>query len=126
MRSAAGLNSVILPSRAIVDTALDGIVTMDHEGKITEFNPAAERIFGYSRSEVIGRALAQVIIPSRLRERHSAGLARYLATGEAPLLGKRLELSGLRADGSEVAVELSIKRMPGDGPPSFEIGRAHV
>ena len=106
-------------TRAIVDTALDGIVTMDHEGKITEFNPAAERIFGYSRSEVIGRALAQVIIPSRLRERHSAGLARYLATGEAPLLGKRLELSGLRADGSEVAVELSIKRMPGDGPPSF-------
>ena len=106
-------------TRAIVDTALDGIVTMDHEGKITEFNPAAERIFGYSRSEVIGRPLAQVIIPSRLRERHSAGLARYLATGEAPLLGKRLELSGLRADGSEVAVELSIKRMPGDGPPSF-------
>ena len=106
-------------TRAIVDTALDGIVTMDHEGKITEFNPAAERIFGYSRSEVIGRPLAQVIIPSRLRERHSAGLARYLATGEAPLLGKRLELSGLRADCSEVAVELSIKRMPGDGPPSF-------
>jgi len=106
-------------TRAIVDTALDGIVTMDHEGKITEFNPAAERIFGYSRSEVIGRPLAQVIIPSRLRERHDAGLARYLATGEAPLLGKRLELSGLRADGSEVAVELSIKRMPGDGPPSF-------
>ena len=106
-------------TRAIVDTALDGIVTMDHEGKITEFNPAAERIFGYSRSEVIGQALAQVIIPSRLRERHSAGLARYLATGEAPLLGKRLELSGLRADCSEVAVELSIKRMPGDGPPSF-------
>src|SRR5436190_263165 len=64
-------------------------------------------------------ALAQFTIPSRLGERHSAGLARYLATGEAPLLGKRLELSGLRADCSEVAVELSIKRMPGDGPPSF-------
>src|SRR2546430_4113096 len=106
-------------TRAIVDTALDGIVTMDHEGKLTEFNPAAERIFGYSRSEVIGRPLAEVLIPATLREQHRAGLARYLATGEGSVLGKRLELSGLRADGSEVAIELSIKRMPGDGPPSF-------
>src|SRR5437773_4551258 len=106
-------------TRALVGPALDGIVTMDHEGRITEFNPAAEGIFGYRRSEVIGRPLAEVLIPATLRERHRAGLARYLATGEGPVLGKRLELSGLRADGSEVAIELSIKRMPGDGPPSF-------
>jgi PAS domain S-box-containing protein len=105
--------------RAIFDTALDGIVTMDHEGRLTEFNPAAERIFGYRRSEVIGRPLAEVIIPPALRERHGVGLARYLATGEAAVLGKRIELAGLRADGSQVAVEVSINRMPGDGPPSF-------
>jgi len=106
-------------AHAIFETALDGIVTMDHEGRIGEFNTAAEGIFGYRRSEVIGRPLADVIIPAPLRERHCEGLARYLATGEAPVLGKRIELTGLRADGSEVAVEVSIDRMPGDGPPSF-------
>jgi PAS domain S-box-containing protein len=106
-------------TRAIVDTALDGIVTMDHEGRLSEFNPAAERLFGYRRSEVIGRPLAEVIIPAAQRQRHREGLARYLATGEAKILGKRIELPGLRADGSEVSVEVSINRVPGAGPPSF-------
>ena len=106
-------------TRAIFDTALDGIVTMDHEGRIAEFNPGAERIFGYSREEVQGRPLAEVLIPAGLREQHCAGLARYLATGEAAVLGKRIEIAGLRADGTEVPVELSINRMPGDGPPTF-------
>jgi PAS domain S-box-containing protein len=105
--------------RAIVNTALDGIVTMDHEGRLTEFNPAAEMIFGHRRSDVIGLPLAEVIIPAALRQRHWDGLARYLDTGEAPILGKRIELAGLRADGTEVTLEVSIDRMPGDGPPSF-------
>jgi len=105
--------------RAIVDTALDGIVTMDHEGRLTEFNPAAEGIFGYRRSEVVGQPLADIIIPAAWRERHREGLARYLASGEAAVLGKRIEVMGLRADGSEVMVEVSINRLPGDGPPSF-------
>ena len=69
---------------AILDSALDCIVTIDHEGCITEFNPAAERTFGYRRDEVVGRQLADVIIPPALRERHRQGFARYLATGEAP------------------------------------------
>jgi len=106
-------------TRAIFETALDGIVTMDHEGRITEFNSGAELIFGYRRDEVLGRSLAEVLIPAALRERHCAGLVRYLATGAAVVLGKRIELTGLRADGSEVPVELSINRMPDDGPPSF-------
>jgi PAS domain S-box-containing protein len=105
--------------RAIVNTALDGIVTMDHEGRLTEFNPAAEEIFGHRRSDVIGLPLAEAIIPAALRQRHWDGLARYLATGEAPILGKRIELAGLRADGTEVTLEVSFDRMPGDGPPSF-------
>jgi PAS domain S-box-containing protein len=105
--------------RAIVDTALDGIVTMDHEGRLTEFNPAAERIFGHRRGEVIGQSLADILIPTAWREQHRGGLARYLATGEVAVLGKRIEVRGLRADSSEVALELSINRTPGDGPPSF-------
>ena len=104
---------------AILDSALDCIVTIDHEGCITEFNPAAERTFGYRRDEVLGQQLADVIIPPALRERHRQGFARYLATGEARVLGKRIEMTAVRADGSEFPAELAITRIPLDGPPSF-------
>ncbi len=104
---------------AILETALDCIITMDHEGKVVEFNPAAERTFGYRRADVIGRELADLIIPPSLRERHRTGLAHYLATGEGPVLGKRLELPALRADGTEFPVELAITRIPTEGPPLF-------
>jgi PAS domain S-box-containing protein len=104
---------------AILDSALDCIVTIDHEGLITEFNPAAERTFGYSRNDAVGKRLGDVIIPPSLREQHRQGLARYLATGEARVLGKRVELTAARADGSEFPVELAISRIPWDGPPSF-------
>jgi PAS domain S-box-containing protein len=104
---------------AILNSALDCIVTIDHESRITEFNPAAERTFGYRRDEVLGRHLADVIIPPSLREHHHKGFARYLATGEARVLGRRIEMTAMRADGSEFPVELAITRIPLDGPPSF-------
>jgi PAS domain S-box-containing protein len=104
---------------AILDSALDCIVTIDHEGCITEFNPAAERTFGYRRGDVLGRQLADVIVPPALRESHRQGFARYLATGETRVLGRRLELTAVRADGSEFPTELAITRIPTDGPPSF-------
>jgi PAS domain S-box-containing protein len=104
---------------AILDSALDCFVTIDHESRITEFNPAAERTFGFSRSEVMGRHLADVMIPPAFREAHRRGFARYLATGEARVLGRRLEMTAVRADGSEFPVELAITRIPFDGSPSF-------
>ena len=104
---------------AILDSALDCIVTIDHEGRVTEFNPAAERTFGYRQDEVVGRQMADVIIPPSLRERHRRGFARYRATGEAHVLGTRVEMAAVRADGSEFPVELAITRIPVDGPPSF-------
>jgi PAS domain S-box-containing protein len=104
---------------AIVDSALDCIVMIDHEGCITEFNPAAEHTFGYRRDEVLGKHLADIIIPPSLREKHRQGFARYLATGEARLLGKRIEMTAVRADGSEFPVEVAITRIPLEGPPSF-------
>src|SRR6204780_3096185 len=104
---------------AIVDSALDCIVTIDHQGCITEFNPAAEHTFGHRRDEVLGKHLADVIIPPSLREKHRQGFARYLATGEARVLGKRIEMTAVRADGSEFPAELEITRIPLEGPPSF-------
>jgi PAS domain S-box-containing protein len=104
---------------AILDSALDCIVTINHEGRITEFNPAAERTFGYRHDEVVGRYMADVIVPPSLREKHRQGFARYLATGDARVLGQRIEMTAVRADGSEFPVELAITRTPLDGPPSF-------
>jgi PAS domain S-box-containing protein len=104
---------------AILDSALDSIVTIDHEGRITEFNPAAERTFGYRRPDVLGKLLADIIIPPSLREAHRQGFARFLATGEGRVLGQRLEMSAIRADGTEFPVELTITRVPADGPPAF-------
>ena len=105
--------------RAILESALDCVITMDHEGRIVEFNPAAEKTFGYRRDEAIGRLLSEAIIPPQLRERHQKGLARYLATGSAPVLNKRLELSAVRRDGSEFPVELAITRIGTQEPPMF-------
>ena len=94
-------------------------MTIDHEGCITEFNPAAERTFGYRRHEVVGRHLADVVIPPSLREKHRKGFARYLATGQTQLLGRRVEMTAVRADGIEIPVELAITRILLDGPPTF-------
>jgi PAS domain S-box-containing protein len=104
---------------AIVEAALDAIITMDHEGRIIEFNPAAERIFGRSRADVIGHLLVDVIIPPRLREGHRRGLARYLETGETRLIGRRSETVGMRADGTEFPVELAVSRVSTEGRPLF-------
>src|SRR5437870_5203656 len=85
---------------AIVESAIDGIITIDQEGKIIEFNPAAERLLGHPRTTAVGQLMADLIIPPSLRERHHRGLAHYLATGEGPVLGQRLEMIALHADGT--------------------------
>ena len=93
---------------AMQDAALDCIVVMDQEGRIVEFNRAAESTFGYSRDQVIGELLHEKIQPQRFRAAHTAGLARYLATGEQKIFAKRTELAGLRANGEEFPVELAV------------------
>jgi PAS domain S-box-containing protein len=104
---------------AILDSSLDCVIAIDHEGCITEFNPAAEQTLGYRRNDVLGKHLADVIIPSSLREKHRTGFARYLTSGESRVLGRRLEMTALCADGREIPVELTITRIPQDGPPAF-------
>lgn len=93
---------------AMMQSALDCIISIDHEGRIIEFNPAAEKTFGYARAHVLGKELAATIVPPSLREAHRRGLAHYLATGQGPVLGKRIEITAMRVDGSEFPVELAI------------------
>ncbi len=104
---------------AILRSALDAIITISHESTVMEFNPAAEALFGYAQNEVLGRSLAELIIPMRYRERHHHGMQRYLATGEGPVLRRRVELPAQRADGSEFPAEVAILPVPGFDPPIF-------
>ncbi len=103
----------------ILAAALDGIITIAENGRILEFNPAAEQIFGHARADVLGREMAEVLIPLRYREAHRAGMKRYLTSGTSEMLGTRLELSALRRDGSEVPVELAITAVHAGGSRFF-------
>jgi two-component system, cell cycle sensor histidine kinase and response regulator CckA len=96
--------------RATLEAALDCVIVIDERGTIVEFNAAAERVFGHPRDAAIGTELAALVIPPALRERHRAGLARHLETGESTVLGRRIELTALRADGQEFPVELTVTR----------------
>jgi PAS domain S-box-containing protein len=105
--------------RAMLDAALDAVVTMDAEGCVTGWNPAAELIFGYSAGEAIGREMAELIVPPALRAAHRRGLARFIATGRQVMLDRRLEVTGMRRDGTEFPVELTITRIGLPGPSTF-------
>ena len=106
-------------TRAVVDAARDAVVIINSSGRIIEFNPTAEVTFGRARAEVIGEEMVELIIPPALRPAHRAGFARYLETGESSILGQRLELAGVRADGSEFPAELTITRVDLGGEPFF-------
>ena len=118
-RTEAALRASEALKTAILETALDAIVTIDHVGHILDFNPAAEKIFGYSRDEVISQEMAQVIIPVHLRERHRMGLARAVASGKDTIVGQRIEITAVRKNGEEFPVELAITRIETGGPPIF-------
>ena len=107
----------------MLEAALDCVFSIDGRGRVTYLNPSAERIFGYSRDEVVGRELAEVIVPPAQRDAHRRGLMRCVATGESRILDQRIELMAMRADGSEFPVELrlpaSISRRAPASPGSY-------
>jgi PAS domain S-box-containing protein len=92
----------------ILDTALDAVVVMRADGRVAGWNAIAEKTFGWSRAQATGKQLSQLIIPHRYRAAHHAGLAKYLETGQGPVLNQRIEIIGLRSSGKEFPIELSI------------------
>ncbi len=108
-----------LRKSSILEAAMDCIIAIDSDGCITEFNPAAEQQLQYKREDVLGKEMAALIIPPAHRERHREGMKRYIATGQGVVLGRRIEISALRADGSEFPVELSIMPMTVGGSLAF-------
>ena len=105
-------------NRAILASALDAVITIDSHGLIVEFNASAERMFGHTQ-EVLGRDLADVVIPPSKREAHRRGIGRYLATGDGAFIGKRVEMTAMRADGSLFPAEISIHAVGGQGSTFF-------
>jgi PAS domain S-box-containing protein len=97
----AGLQSVL-------DTALDAVIVMDRDGMVIGWNERASRLFGWSWEAMRGRRLSETIIPADYREKHEAGLARFLATGHSAILNKHIEVTALNRDGDEFPIELSI------------------
>ena len=105
--------------RAILESSLDAIVVVNQGGFIEEFNPAAEHMFGHTAATVLGRELAEVLVPPTLRAEHRAGMARYFTRGKSRLLGHRMEMTALHADGTEFPIEVSIQRSGTASPPRY-------
>ncbi len=104
---------------AVIQSALDCVILMDRDGIVREWNPAAEQTFVYRREDVLGRCMADLIIPPDLREAHRKGMERYLASGEGTVIGKRIETTAMRAGGVEFPVEVAVTAVVENGAPSF-------
>ncbi|WP_168196461.1 ATP-binding protein [Bdellovibrio sp. NC01] len=95
-------------NRSFIELANDAFIGMDQSGNISDWNRQAEKIFGWRRDEVIGKQLADTVIPEKYRESHRKGLAKYLATGEGPILNHRIEITGMHKSGREIPIELTV------------------
>ncbi len=102
-------------TRLILDTALDAVVTLDEDGNIIGWNSQAERMFGWSREEIIGQQVVSTIIPPKYRDAHPQGIQHYLTSEVSAILNKRIELSGLHRDGHEFPLELAITAVQSQG-----------
>ncbi len=107
--------------RLLLQASLDAAVTMDHEGKVVDWGARAVELFGWSEAEAVGRHMASLIIPERLRETHSRGLEHYLRTGEGAVIGQRIEVPAMRKSGEEIPAELYVQVLESSegGEPLF-------
>lgn len=96
---------------AMLSSAIDGILTIDREGRVIEINKAAEDMFGYEARHILGENIAYRIVPPRHRDRHLMGMRRHLTGGDNRMLGRRVRIEGLRSDGTEFPLELTITRV---------------
>lgn len=103
----------------LAGAAIDCVIGIDNEGRIVEFNPAAEATFGYLRENVVGKEMSDLIVPEHYREAHRKGMRRYFSTGESAVLGKRIEIEAQRSDGSVFPCELSIVAIKSSERPGF-------
>lgn len=106
-------------SRDVIESAHEAYVAMDQRGVVTEWNPAAEATFGYSRAEALGRTVAELVVPQHKRGDHNAGFEAYKRDGQHPVIGKRLEINAQHRDGRRIPIEITISAFDGDSEPEF-------
>ncbi|HUE45226.1 MAG TPA: PAS domain S-box protein [Aestuariivirgaceae bacterium] len=117
--SAPGIDASPDQLERLFDAALDAVIAMDSNGAIAAWNKTAETVFGWTRPEVLGRQLAEIVIPESLRPAHHAGLERYHASKTGPVINARVEVTAMRRDGSEFPVELTVIPLQLDGGEIF-------
>lgn len=108
-----------LKLRKILHSAIDGVISINEKGIVTEWNKQAELIFGYTATEIIGKTLQETIIPHNFRKQHTQGMSHYMDTGEGPVLNQKIEISALRKNGEEFPIELAIIPVFTKGEHSF-------
>ncbi|MEL7833820.1 PAS domain S-box protein [Fodinibius sp. Rm-B-1B1-1] len=104
---------------AILNSSADAIITVNKDEEIIEFNPAAEKIFQFSKEEIQGKKLSETIVPKRHEEAHERGMQYYIKTGEGPIMGRLVELPALRKDGTEFPIEIQVNHIGDTDPPQF-------
>ncbi len=95
-------------TQLILDMAMDAVISINQEGRVIGWNREAERMFGYAADHALGKELAELIVPPAYRKAHKQGMQHFVETGKSTIIGKRFEITGMRADGSEIPVELTI------------------
>ena len=105
--------------QATVSASLDGIIIVNSDGAVIDFSESAERIFGYKREDVLGQNMAELIVPERYRDAHINGMKRMRETGQSKILGQRIEIEAMRADGGEFMSELAISSSSGEAGDFF-------
>jgi diguanylate cyclase (GGDEF)-like protein/PAS domain S-box-containing protein len=118
-RAEAALRENEARTRMILNTAMDAVISADQDGRVIDWNQEAERMFGYSAEQAHGKDLAELIVPPAHRQAHLNGMQRFIATGNATIIGKRIEITGMHADGSEMPIELALSSMLRDGKYFF-------
>ncbi len=98
---------------SVIETAMDAIIAIDKNGKVTLFNTAAKNMFGYETDEVIGKDIGELVVPEKVREKHNSGLKRFVDTGEGKLIGNLVEVEAMKSDGTIFPVELLLSRIDG-------------
>src|SRR6185369_9520411 len=118
-RAAEELRKSAARHTAIVESAIDAIISIDHEGLVREWNSAAVRLFQYSREDAVGRKIDTLIAAPALMQLYQQGLAQYLVTGAGSLIGRPIAMTARRADGVEFPIEMGIARIAGSGPALY-------
>jgi PAS domain S-box-containing protein len=109
----------LIRTQLLLDSSLDAVIGMDQDGKVTAWNGKAEGVFGYPREQAMGQHVADLIVPPKYQEAHRQGLARFLKTGNSTIIGRSVEVSGVRADGAEFPIELTLASIEHGGQVSF-------